>query len=126
MLGWVSPISRTLSRSVASLDRALGTRKSPSSRSSELTADPRDGTAPRRASAAGNDDTAHEWQTAQVGKAVPRWKTVAERQAVPEWKSAPAAQAVPEWKTDFWKRRVEGEAKKHFDGEIAGVCRHRS
>jgi hypothetical protein len=32
---------------------------------------------------------------------------------------------VPEWQTDAWKHRVEGEARKHLDSEIAGVGRHR-
>ncbi len=28
---------------------------------------------------------------------------------------------VPEWKTDAWKARVEGDARRQFDDEIAGV-----
>ena len=78
-----------------------------------------------QATGSGADDTA-EWQTADVGKSIPGWRAVVDCQAVPEWQSGHERQTVPEWKTDMWKRRVEGEAKKHFDGEIAGVGRYRS
>ncbi len=126
MLGWVSTISRTLSRPVGYLDRSLGSRKPTTAQWRGLTPDQEPVSVLRQAPGAGNDDTVDEWQTVAEGKTVPKWKIVAERQPVPEWTAGAETQPVPEWKTDMWKRKVEGEAKKHFDGEIAGVGRHRS
>lgn len=122
MLGWVSSISRTLSRPVEYLDRTLGTHKSAVASPSDSAPAP----TPREVSPSREDDKAHEWQTPSVGKSATPWKAVAERQAVPQWQSARDGQPLPEWKTDVWKRRVEGEARKHVDGEIAGVGRYRS
>jgi len=126
VLGWFSSISRNLKAPIGLLDRTLGTHKS----ATRLPSDSAQPDAPAstlgEASAARNDDKPHEWQTRGVGKSATRWNAVVDRRAVPEWQSAREGQPVPEWKTDVWKRRVEGEAKKHFDGEITGVGRIRS
>ena len=119
MLGWVSTISRTLSRPVEQLDRRLGKRKSSAGPAGDSTTAQAPASAVREATA--NGAKRHEWQTTAGDRSTSRL-----RQAVPQWQSAREGQAVPEWKTDLWKRRVEGEAKKHFDGEIAGVGRLRS
>ena len=126
MLGWVSTVSRTLSRPVEHLDRTFGKRKS----SAALGNDPAAAQSPvsslREAAASGNGDTRHEWQTRGTDRSAVRWSALVQRQPMPQWKSANEGQAIPEWKTDLWKRRVEGEAKKRFDGEISGVGRLRS
>ncbi len=65
----------------------------------------------QRSTPSGNVDTVAEGEK------------LAARQTVAVWRKGTERQAVPEWKTDFWKHRVEGEARKHFDEEIVGAGR---
>jgi hypothetical protein len=125
MVRSVLTISRTLRRPVACFDRTLGTRRLASAQPSGSTPEQEPVSARPHASS-GNDDTVHEWHSDDVGMSIPAWRAVTERRAVAEWQSAVERRTVPEWQTDTWKRRVESEAKKRFDREIAGVGRLRS
>ena len=108
-----STILRTLSRPVRYLSRTSQTRKTASAHPTNCRTEQRRALAQWPAAGSGNDDGLSEWLTA------------AQRNSAAAWKTAASQQTTPEWKTDMWKRRVESEAKRYFDGEIAGVGRHR-
>ncbi len=108
MFGWFSTISRALSSPVGYLDRILETRKPAAAQSSDSPAEQQSASAQRSAFGPGKDPVA-EWQKG------------ATRPMVAEWQKGTDRQTVPEWKTDLWKHRVEGEARRRFNGEIAGV-----
>ena len=108
-----SSLSPTLSRPVADLDRTLGTRKTARAYPSTGRTEQARTSGQWSASGSRNDDGLAEWLTTAQRTSAVAWKTAADRHT------------VPEWKTDLWKRRVESEAKRYFDGEIAGVGRHR-
>ncbi len=108
MFGWFSTISRALGSPVGYLDRMTGRGKHAAASSSDSPAEQESASAQRSAFGSRKDPVA-EWQKGT------------DRQTVAEWQKGTDRQMVPEWKTDFWKHRVEGEARRQFHGEIAGV-----
>ena len=106
MLERVSTLLHTLSRPVGYLVGRFRTHAPGAAQPSDSTPKQRRASSHRPASGCANDDTAPE------------------PQAVAEWNTVP--KTVPEWETDLWKHRVEGEARRRLNREIAGVGRHRS